>query len=162
MTYEGRAWAVGDNIDTDLIIPARFLVTTSPEELGRHCLSGLDPSFAGKVAPGDILVAGSNFGCGSSREHAPLAIKGCGIACVVAESFARIFFRNAINQGLPVVECGKAKRIREGDVIKVDLDSGLIKNLTRGEEYPIAPYPKFIREILSCGGLIPWARGKEA
>lgn len=161
MIYEGRAWKVGDNIDTDLIIPARYLVTTSQEELGCHCLAGLDPEFAGKVGPGDILVAGANFGCGSSREHAPLAIKGCGIACVVAVSFARIFFRNAINLGLPVVECREASRIPEGHRLRVDIEAGLIQDLSTGEFYEITPYPTFIRDILAHGGLVPWAKQRK-
>jgi len=160
MIYEGKVWKYGDNIDTDLIIPARWLNTDSPEELARHCLSGLDPDFASKVRPGDILVAGKNFGCGSSREHAPLAIKACGVACVVSEDFARIFFRNAINLGLPVVECPQAGRIEEGHRLRVDLVAGYVQDLTSGETYKIIPYPTFVCDILSAGGLVPWARGR--
>lgn len=151
----GRAWKYGDNVDTDVIIPARYLATTDPGELARHCLEDLDPSFAPSHSPGDIIVAGKNFGCGSSREHAPLAIKASGVSCVIAESFARIFFRNAINIGLPILESPEASRdIETGDELEVDLERGTIKNLTRGKTYQARPLPPFIREIAAAGGLM--------
>ena len=151
----GRAWKYGDNVDTDVIIPARHLATTDPQELARHCLEDLDPSFASSHSPGDFIVAGRNFGCGSSREHAPLAIKAAGVACVIAASFARIFFRNAINIGLPILESPEASRdIETGDELEVDLEQGEIRNLTRGKTYRARPLPPFIREIVATGGLM--------
>ncbi len=155
----GRAWKFGDHIDTDVIIPARYLNTSDPGELARHCMEDADPEFAGKVHPGDIIVAGENFGCGSSREHAPIAIKAAGVACVVAKSFARIFYRNAFNTGLPIVECPEGvEAIQEGDEVEVDLERGVVRDITKGEEYPFAPIPSFIQELLSKGGLLEYVK----
>jgi 3-isopropylmalate/(R)-2-methylmalate dehydratase small subunit len=162
MTYEGRTLVVGDDVDTDAIIPAQYLVTTDPTELGRHCLQGLDPALPGKIQTGAILVAGRNFGCGSSREHAVLALKGAGIRCVVARSFARIFFRNAINLGFPVIECPGLEGIEEGHLVSVDLGAGVIRDISTQREYRMARLPHFILEILTAGGLVPWAKEKEA
>ncbi|SHE90894.1 3-isopropylmalate/(R)-2-methylmalate dehydratase small subunit [Desulfofundulus australicus DSM 11792] len=151
----GKAWKFGDDIDTDAIIPARYLNTSDPQELAAHCMEDADPSFAGKVQPGDIIVAGKNFGCGSSREHAPIAIKAAGISCVIAASFARIFYRNAFNIGLPIFESPEAAaKIREGDEVMVDVESGTITNLTRREQYRATPVPPFMQEIIAAGGLI--------
>ncbi len=158
MIIQGRALLVGDDVDTDAIIPARYLVTTDPAELGRHCLEGLDPGFPERIRPGDILVAGENFGCGSSREHAVLALKGAGIKCVVARSFARIFFRNATNLGFPLVECPGLGDVDEGNHLSVDLGKGLMRDLTSGRVYEAVPLPDFILGILDAGGLIPWAK----
>ncbi len=157
MILEGRALIVGDDVDTDAIIPARYLVTTDPAELGRHCLEGLDPGFPGRIRPGDILVAGKNFGCGSSREHAVLALKGAGIGCVVAKSFARIFFRNAVNLGFPVLECPELRGLAEGCRLAVDLEKGVVMG-GGGSPWKASPLPPFILEILEAGGLIPWAK----
>lgn len=158
MKIRGKVWKFGDNIDTDLIIPARYLVTTDPRELGQHCLEGLKPDFPQGVSKGDVLVAGANFGSGSSREHAPLAIKGAGISCVIAKSFARIFFRNAINIGLPIVEFQKVDEFCERDLVEVDFSKGKIKNVTRGKGYSFQKYPDFLQEIIKSGGLMKWAR----
>ena len=159
MKLKGRAWKYGDNVDTDAIIPARYLNESRPEALARHCMEDVDPGFAGAVQPGDIVVAGENFGCGSSREHAPLAIKGAGVSCVIAKSFARIFYRNAINIGLPILESPQAAAGTEaGDALEVDLERGEIRNLTRGEAYRAAPYPGFMLEIIAAGGLVPYTR----
>ena len=156
---EGAAHVFGDNVDTDVIIPARYLTSTEPEELGRHCMEGLDPAFAGRVSPGDVIVAGRNFGSGSSREHAALAILGTGAACVVAESFARIFYRNAINVGLPIVECpGVSSEASDGDRFRVDLDAGVVENVTRRRRFNATPLPSFMRDILEAGGLMPWVK----
>ena len=153
---KGRAWKFGDNIDTDLIIPARYLNTTDPEELAKHCMEDADPEFAKKVKKGDIIVAGKNFGCGSSREHAPISIKAAGVSCVIAESFARIFYRNAYNTGLLILECEEAaKEAESGDEIRIDIEKGLIENLTKGKSYQIKPLPEFMKKILEDGGLIP-------
>ncbi|MCR4419584.1 MAG: 3-isopropylmalate dehydratase small subunit [Clostridia bacterium] len=160
MEFEGRAWVFGDDVDTDLIIPARYLNTTDPAVLAAHCLEAADPDFARKVQAGDILVAGKNFGCGSSREHAPVAIKAAGVACVVAHSFARIFFRNAINIGLPILECPEAARVREGDVLRIEADSGRITNITRGETYQAVPFPAFMQEIIRAGGLMNYVAAR--
>ncbi len=155
MKFRGRVWKYGDNVDTDVIIPARYLNTTDPSELARHCMEDIDASFAGGHQPGDIIVAGRNFGCGSSREHAPLAIKGAGVSCVIAESFARIFFRNAINIGLPIFEAAEAVReARSGDELEVDALAGAIRNLTQGKSYQVRPLPPFIQEIIDAGGLM--------
>jgi 3-isopropylmalate dehydratase small subunit len=154
----GRAWVYGDNIDTDVIIPARYLVTSDPKELARHCMEDIDTTFAQNVRPGDIIAAGSNFGCGSSREHAPLAIKGAGVSCVIAPSFARIFYRNAINIGLPILECAEARSISKGDEIEADLSNGIITNVTKGETYTAKPFPEFIQNIIELGGLAPYVR----
>ena len=157
VVLEGRAFVYGDNVDTDVIIPARYLTSTEAEELARHCMEDLDPSFAGECGPGDLIVAGRNFGSGSSREHAPISIKGSGVACIVAESFARIFFRNAVNVGLPIVECpGVTDGALRGDRFRVDLDSGVVENLTRERRFQGTPLPPFMRDILDAGGLMPW------
>ncbi|MFL5799699.1 MAG: 3-isopropylmalate dehydratase small subunit [Actinomycetota bacterium] len=156
-SFEGRAFVYGDNVDTDVIIPARHLTTTDPKELARNCMQDLDPEFASTVRPGDLIVGGRNFGSGSSREHAPIAIEANGVACVVAESFARIFFRNAVNVGLPIVECPDVTEDAEsGDRFRVDLDSGVVENVTRGRKFQGTPLPPFMRDILDAGGLMPW------
>ena len=161
MILEGKVWKFGRDIDTDVIIPAKYLSTVDPKELGKHCLESLDPDFSSRVAAGDILVADENFGCGSSREHAPLAIKGVGISCVVAKSFARIFFRNSINIGLPIFECPPAvEECKSGNVLRVDTRSGRITNVSSGKEYQAEPYPEFIQEIMAVGGLIKYAERK--
>ncbi|HEX15654.1 MAG TPA: 3-isopropylmalate dehydratase small subunit [Deltaproteobacteria bacterium] len=155
MKFRGRVWKFGDDVDTDIIIPARYLNTTDPQALAAHCMEGVDPAFSQKISPGDIVVAGRNFGCGSSREHAPLALKAAGVACVVAKSFARIFFRNAFNMGLPIVECPEAaEEAREGDELEVDLDEGLVRNLTLGRSYRARPVPAFMQELIRDGGLM--------
>jgi len=157
----GRAHKLGSNVDTDLIIPATYLVSTDPEWLGEKLLEGLDPSFRGRVKPGDIIVAGENFGSGSSREHAPLAIKGAGISCVIASSFARIFFRNSVNVGLPIIESPTAsEEVREGDSLEVDLVKGRITNLSSGTSYEVQPYPEFMQRIIDAGGLIDYLRAE--
>ena len=158
MVVQGRAWRFGDNINTDEIIPARYLNVTDSAVLARHCMEGADETFAQKVHPGDVIVAGHNFGCGSSREHAPVCIKAAGVSCVIGATFARIFYRNAINTGLPILECGEAsEKVQEGDSVRVDLGTGLIEDLTRGESYRAAALPDFMREIISSGGLMKWA-----
>jgi 3-isopropylmalate/(R)-2-methylmalate dehydratase small subunit len=155
----GTVWKYGDNIDTDVIIPARYLNVSTPEELARHCMEDLDASFVGAVQPGDVIVAGENFGCGSSREHAPLALKGAGVSCVVARSFARIFYRNAINVGLPILECPPAVEDAEtGHQLAIDLEGGQVHNLTTGQSYQAEPYPPFMMEIINSGGLVPYTR----
>ncbi|MEW8997819.1 MULTISPECIES: 3-isopropylmalate dehydratase small subunit [Thermoanaerobacter] len=161
MMMQGKAIKYGDNIDTDVIIPARYLNTSDPQELAQHCMEDLDKEFKNKVQEGDILVVGENFGSGSSREHAPIAIKASGISCIIAKSFARIFFRNAINIGLPILECKEAvDGIEEGDIVLVDTDNGIIKNLTKGTEFKAQPFPDFIKEIMKYGGLINYVREK--
>ncbi|AEF95683.1 3-isopropylmalate dehydratase small subunit [Methanotorris igneus] len=158
---KGRAWVFGDNIDTDAILPARYLVYTTEEELAKFAMTGADPDFPKKVKKGDIIVGGKNFGCGSSREHAPIGLKGAGISLVIAESFARIFYRNAINIGLPLLECKDiTKHVKEGDILEVDLDKGIIKNLTTGEELKAQKLPEFMMEILNDGGLMPHLKKK--
>jgi 3-isopropylmalate/(R)-2-methylmalate dehydratase small subunit len=158
MKLNGKAIKYGDNIDTDVIIPARYLVTTDEKELASHCMEDLDPEFQSKKSPGDIMVAGDNFGCGSSREHAPIAIKGAEIAAVVAKNFARIFYRNAINIGLPIIESPEAAdNINEGDSVEVDLDAGVIKNLTSGKEFSFPRLPQVAQDIIAAGGLLPYA-----
>ncbi|MEG0978445.1 MAG: 3-isopropylmalate dehydratase small subunit [Oscillospiraceae bacterium] len=155
MQAQGFAHKYGNNVDTDVIIPARYLNTAEPEELSVHCMEDIDVDFAGNVKAGDIIVAGKNFGCGSSREHAPIAIKASGIACVIAGSFARIFYRNAINIGLPILECEQASEdIENGDEIKVDFDAGVIENKTKGKVYNAQPFPPFIQNIIKSGGLL--------
>ncbi len=155
MIYRGKAWKFGADVDTDAIIPARYLNTSDPAELAKHCMEDADPEFPAKVQPGDIIVAGKNFGCGSSREHAPIAIKAAGVSCVIAKSFARIFYRNAFNIGLPIFESPEAAEgIREGDEVAVDAGRGVIQNLTRGEEYRATPVPEFMQQIIAAGGLI--------
>jgi len=152
---KGKVHKYGANVDTDAIIPARYLNVSDPAELAKHCMEGIDPEFITRFKPGDIMVATTNFGCGSSREHAPLAIKAAGISCIIAKSFARIFFRNAINIGLPLLECDEAvDKTEAGDTVEVELASGKIKNLTRGMEFRAKPYPEFMAELISAGGLI--------
>ena len=155
MNAKGFVHKYPDNVDTDVIIPARYLNTSDPKELAAHCMEDIDTEFVKKVRPGDIMVAGFNFGCGSSREHAPLVIKTCGVSCVIAKTFARIFYRNAINIGLPILECpAAAEAIQDGDEISVDFDTGLITNHTRNESYQAEAFPPFIQEIISAGGLM--------
>ncbi|GAB4412454.1 MAG: 3-isopropylmalate dehydratase small subunit [Thermodesulfovibrionales bacterium] len=159
MILKGRVWKFGDDIDTDAIIPARYLNTSDPNELARHVMEDADRDFPGKVKRGDIIVAGKNFGCGSSREHAPIAIKAAGIQAVIAKSFARIFYRNSFNIGLPIFESEDAsKNIREGDIIEIDADRGVIKNLTNGEQYNAKPIPPFMQQLIKAGGLIEWTK----
>lgn len=156
---QGLVWKFGDDIDTDAIIPARYLNTSDPQVLAKHVMEDADPTFPQKVQPGHIIVALKNFGCGSSREHAPLAIKAAGISCVIAHSFARIFYRNAINIGLPILECPEAaKKIAAGDEVRVDLNSGTIYNLTKDETYQAAPFPSFMQDIMDKGGLIGYVQ----
>ncbi len=155
MKYCGTAIKYGDNVDTDVIIPARYLNTSDNRELASHCMEDIDPTFVNRVKHGDIMVAGQNFGCGSSREHAPIAIKESGISIVIAASFARIFYRNAINIGLGIVECPEAaNEISEGDIVEADMDNGIIFNKTTGKKYETAPFPEFIQKIIENGGLI--------
>ncbi|OGW51011.1 MAG: 3-isopropylmalate dehydratase small subunit [Nitrospirae bacterium RBG_19FT_COMBO_42_15] len=161
MILKGRVWKFGDNLDTDAIIPARYLNTSDPKELARHIMEDADKEFPNKVKSGDVIIAGANFGCGSSREHAPIAIKAAGIQAVVAKSFARIFYRNAFNIGLPIFESEDAsEKIREGDEIQIDADKGIIKNITKKEEYTAKPIPQFMQELISAGGLIEWTKKK--
>ena len=151
----GKAWKYGDDVDTDVIIPARYLNTSDPAELARHCMEDIDASFAAKVSNGDIIVAGKNFGCGSSREHAPIAIKASGASAVVARSFARIFYRNAFNMGLPIFEAPEAvDGIEAGDRLAVDMEKGVLRNETKGREYRFTPIPPFMQELVSAGGLL--------
>ena len=155
MRYTGSVIKYGDNVDTDVIIPARYLNTSVPSELAAHCMEDLDKTFVSRVKQGDIITAGMNFGCGSSREHAPIAIKASGVSLVIAKSFARIFYRNAINIGLAIVECPEAaEEIAEGDTVEADLDNGIIRDLTTGKEYRTAPFPEFVQSIIENGGLI--------
>lgn len=158
--FEGSVFKFGDNVDTDLIIPARYLNTSDPAELARHCMEDADPTFAGRVKPGDVIVAGANFGCGSSREHAPVAIKAAGVACVVAKSFARIFYRNAFNVGLPILECAETDSIAAGSRLHIDLANGRIKVIESGQEYQARPVPPFMQEIIAAGGLIPYVKAR--
>lgn len=161
MIIKGRVHKFGDDINTDDIISAKYLVSTDPKELGRHCMETIRPDFASAVQPGDIIVAGKNFGCGSSREHAPLAVKGCGILAVIAKSFAAIFFRNAINIGLPFLEMVEADKIKDGDLLEIDLSNGIIKNLTDAKTYRTQAFPGFLEEIVSKGGLISWIKSRK-
>jgi 3-isopropylmalate/(R)-2-methylmalate dehydratase small subunit len=155
----GKVWKFGDHVDTDVIIPARYLNRIDEEELAAHCMEDIDADFAKTVQPGDIIVAGENFGCGSSREHAPLAIKGCGVSCVVAKSFARIFYRNAINCGLPILECPEAvDEAKSGDGLMVDLQEGAITNRRTGCQYMASPFPDFVMAVIRAGGLVPFTR----
>lgn len=176
MIIKGKVHKFGDDINTDDIIAAKYLVSTDAQELGRHCMETISPDFVASISPGirrntladarqvivagDIIVAGNNFGCGSSREHAPLAIKGCGIAAVIAKSFAAIFFRNAINIGLPFLESADIAKINDGDIIEIDLDSGLIKNITQDKNYKTQAFPKFLQQIVASGGLINYIKKK--
>lgn len=155
MNTQGKAFKYPDNVDTDVIIPARYLNTSNAAELAQHCMEDIDPSFVDRVSAGDVIVAGWNFGCGSSREHAPLVIKTCGTGCVIAKSFARIFYRNAINIGLPILECEQAaEEITAGDEVRVDFDTGEISDITTGKTYKAQPFPPFIQNIIRCGGLL--------
>lgn len=157
----GHVFKYGDNVDTDVIIPARYLNATQGDELAKHCMEDIDKEFVNKVQKGDIIVANKNFGCGSSREHAPLAIKCAGVSCVIAETFARIFYRNSINIGLPIIECAEAAgSIEAGDEVEVDFDSGIITNKTKGETYQGQSFPPFMQKIISVGGLVNYINGQ--
>lgn len=157
----GLVYKYGDNVDTDVIIPARYLNTSEPEELAKHCMEDIDTAFAGSVKNGDFIVADKNFGCGSSREHAPIAIKASGVKCVIASSFARIFFRNCINIGLPIMECPEAaEKIEAGDVIEVDFDTGVITNQTKNETYQSQPLPEFLQNLIAQDGLVNYTKSK--
>ena len=157
----GKVFKFGDNVDTDVIIPARYLNSSDPKELAEHCMEDIDADFVKKVNVGDIIVATKNFGCGSSREHAPIAIKAAGVSCVIAETFARIFYRNAINIGLPIIECSEAsKSIDEGDEVEVNFDTGVITNKTKGETYQGQAFPPFMQKIIACEGLVNYINSK--
>lgn len=162
MNAKGRVFKYGDNVDTDVIIPARYLNTSDPKELAKYCMEDIDKNFVSQVKQGDIIVAEKNFGCGSSREHAPIAIKAAGISCVIAKSFARIFFRNAINIGLPILECEEAvEGISKGDVVEVDFATGVINNVTTGVSFKAQPFPEFMRKIIEANGLVEYVRGSK-
>ena len=157
----GRVFKFGDNVDTDVIIPARYLNSSDPKELAAHCMEDIDADFVNKVAKGDIIVANKNFGCGSSREHAPISIKAAGVSCVIAETFARIFYRNAINIGLPIIECpDAAKAIAAGDEVKVDFDTGVITDVTTNQTYQGQAFPPFMQKIIDCEGLVNYINQK--
>ncbi len=156
----GKVWKFGDNIDTDLIIAARYLNTSDPHELAKHVMEDADPDFIKKFQPGDIIVAGENFGCGSSREHAPIALKAAGVAAVVAKSFARIFYRNAFNMGLPIFELKESDEIEEGNLIKIDMEKGEIEDLDKHKIFKFTPIPPFMQELIGCGGLINYAKAQ--
>ena len=161
MKANGTVFKYGDNVDTDVIIPARYLNSSDPAELATHCMEDIDKDFVKKVKKGDIIVADKNFGCGSSREHAPLAIKAAGVSCVIADTFARIFYRNAINIGLPIIECPEASRgIENGDEVEVDFDSGVITNKTKGTSFKGQPFPVFMQKLISSGGLVNYINEK--
>jgi 3-isopropylmalate/(R)-2-methylmalate dehydratase small subunit len=163
MKAEGRAFKYGDNVDTDVIIPARYLNSSDAAELASHCMEDIDATFVKKVKAGDLIVGGRNFGCGSSREHAPLAIKTAGISCVIAESFARIFYRNAINIGLPILECPAAvQAIMDGAVVGVNFETGVITDKSTGQTWTSVPFPPFMRELMAAGGLVPYTRARLA
>ena len=158
---KGRVFKYGDNVDTDVIIPARYLNSSDPADLAAHCMEDIDKTFIERVNKGDIIVANKNFGCGSSREHAPIAIKAAGVSCVIAETFARIFYRNAINIGLPIIECAEAgKEIAEGDEVEIDFDSGLITDVTTGKTYQGQAFPAFMQNIINAGGLVNYVNNK--
>ncbi|KIM05676.1 MAG: 3-isopropylmalate dehydratase [Sulfurovum sp. PC08-66] len=157
---EGKVWKFGDNIDTDLIIAARYLNTSEPKQLAKYVMEDADPHFVQKMQVGDVIVAGENFGCGSSREHAPIALKAAGISAIVAPTFARIFYRNAFNMGLPIFELPQANEIEEGDQIKIDMSSGEVINLTKGKSYKFTPIPEFMQELVKAGGLINFAKNE--
>ena len=162
MQAEGKVFKYGDNVDTDVIIPARYLNSSDPKDLAAHCMEDIDRDFIKNVKTGDIIVAAKNFGCGSSREHAPASIKAAGIDCVIAKTFARIFYRNAINIGLPIMECPEAaEAIQAGETVSINFDTGVITNETKGETYQAAPFPEFIQEIISAGGLMNSINGKK-
>ena len=155
MNTKGTVFKYPDNVDTDVIIPARYLNTPNAQELAKHCMEDIDKNYVNQVKPGDVMVAGWNFGCGSSREHAPLVIKTCGTGCVIAKSFARIFYRNAINIGMPILECeAAAEEIQAGDEVSIDFDTGVISDLTTGKTYQAEPFPEFIQNIIKSGGLL--------
>lgn len=158
MIIKGKVHKFGDDINTDDIIAAKYLVSTDAKELGKHCMETIDPKFSQAVSSGDVIVAGNNFGCGSSREHAPLAIKGCGVSAVIAKSFAAIFFRNAINIGLPFLESPDVDKIKAGDIVEIDLAAGLIKNITQGQNYKTEAFPEFLRDIVEEGGLMNYIK----
>lgn len=161
MKVSGKTHKYGDNVDTDVIIPARYLNTPDAQELAKHCMEDIDAGFAARVRPGEIMVAGRNFGCGSSREHAPLAIKACGVACVIAATFARIFYRNALNIGLPIFECPEAAAaIKAGDTVSVDFDTGVITDETTGQAFRGEPFPPFMQELIAAGGLAAYRRAR--
>ena len=158
---EGKVFKFGDNVDTDVIIPARYLNSSDPKELALHCMEDIDKEFVNKVSAGDIIVAEKNFGCGSSREHAPIAIKAAGVSCVIAETFARIFYRNSINIGLPIIECPEAaKAIEAGDEVEIDFDSGKIYDRTKGTEFQGQPFPEFMQKLITAGGLVKYTNSK--
>ena len=162
MNANGKVFKYPDNVDTDVIIPARYLNSQNAKELAAHCMEDIDPNFVKNVHEGDIIVGGWNFGCGSSREHAPLVIKTCGVSCVIAKSFARIFYRNSINIGMPILECEAASdAIENGDEVSIDFDTGVITNVTKGETYQAEPFPPFIQDIIRAGGLMNSIRAKE-
>lgn len=158
MTLQGKVWKFGDNVDTDLIIAARYLNTSEPSELAKHVMEDADPEFVSKMSEGDIIVAGENFGCGSSREHAPIALKAAGVNAVIASTFARIFYRNAFNMGLPIFELEEAAEINEGDVVRIDMDAGEVINVSQAKTYKFAPIPEFMQELVDAGGLMAYAR----
>ena len=161
MKVSGKTHKYGDNVDTDVIIPARYLNTPDAQELAKHCMEDIDAGFAARVRPDEIMVAGRNFGCGSSREHAPLAIKACGVACVIAATFARIFYRNALNIGLPILECPEAAAaIKAGDAVSVDFDTGVITDETTGQAFRGEPFPPFMQELIAAGGLAAYRRAR--
>ncbi|MEG0012760.1 MAG: 3-isopropylmalate dehydratase small subunit [Cellulosilyticaceae bacterium] len=162
MRAQGMVFKYGDNVDTDVIIPARYLNTSDPKELAKYCMEDIDKNFVSQMKQGDIIVAEKNFGCGSSREHAPIAIKAAGVSCVIAKSFARIFFRNAINIGLPILECEEAvEGISKGDIVKVDFATGVINNVTTGASFKAQPFPEFMRKIIEANGLVEYVRGNK-
>ena len=162
MKTQGHVFKYPDNVDTDVIIPARYLNTSDAKELARHCMEDIDPTYITRMQPGDIMVAGWNFGCGSSREHAPLVIRTCGTGCVIAKSFARIFYRNSINIGLPIMECPEAvDAIQAGDTVSVDFDTGVITDETNGNVFHAQPFPPFIQQIISAGGLMKSIKAKQ-
>lgn len=158
MKIEGKVWKFGNDIDTDLIIPARYLNNSDPEHLAKHCMEDADPEFAQKVSAGDIVVGGKNFGCGSSREHAPIAIKAAGVSCVIAPSFARIFYRNAFNTGLAILECENADQLKSGDHLSVDFDTGNLLEIESGKTFSTHPIPPFMQDLVNSGGLLPYIR----
>jgi len=158
MTLQGKVWKFGDHVDTDLIIAARYLNTSEPSELAKHVMEDADPEFVSKMSEGDIIVAGENFGCGSSREHAPIALKAAGVAAIIAPTFARIFYRNAFNMGLPIFELKESAEIEEGDTIKIDMDKGEIVNISQAKTYKFSPIPAFMQELVDAGGLIAFAQ----
>lgn len=160
--FTGKVFKYGDNVDTDVIIPARYLNAPSPEELAKHCMEDIDAGFTARVQPGDIIVGGANFGCGSSREHAPIAIRACGVRCVIAASFARIFYRNSINIGFPILECPEAAAaIQNGDSVSVDFDSGKIHDETTGQDFQAVAFPAFINRIIEHDGLLPYLKARQ-